>query len=116
MRLAYRLEQTGIRRVPGGEQERCLGAGEGRELLLELFEDFVMAAQKPRATRPCGDLDERRTHRVDERRVFGEPEIIVGDEVDALGSAQLTKKPFAAKFLQRRREPVFKVLARAHAR
>ena len=78
--------------VAGAEEERGLGAVERGDPLLELERLAVGADDEPRGRRACSPLRGPR-HRLGDRRVAGEPEVVVRGEVDEPAPVALDDRP-----------------------
>ena len=77
-----RLEQPAVRVEAGAEEDRVLGAEELRQALLELLVQRLRPADEPHRGHPEPPPLERVARRLDHRRMVGEPEVVVGAEVE----------------------------------
>ena len=82
-------EQGEIREEAAAEEERFSGAEELRRGLFEARMGLVVPAQQPRTARAGqAGFTERGDHRLAQRGIAGEAEIIVRGEVDATGQRE----------------------------
>ena len=77
-----RLEEAAVRVEARAEEDRVLGAEEGRQPLLELLVQRLRAADEPHRGHPEAPALERVTGGLDHGRVVGEAEVVVGAEVE----------------------------------
>ena len=77
-----RLEEAAVRVEARAEEDRVLGAEEGREPLLELLVQRLRAADEPHRRHPEAPALERVAGGLDHGRVVGEAEVVVGAEVE----------------------------------
>ena len=77
-----RLEQAAVRVEARAEEDRVLGAEELREALLELLVERLRAADEAHRGHAEAPPLERLARRLDHGRMVGEPEVVVGAEVE----------------------------------
>ena len=86
LRAEEGLEDAAVRVEAGGEQDGVLGAEERRELRLQRLVQGLGPADEPDAGHPEAPPGERVGRRGDHPRVVGEPEVVVGAEVQRVGA------------------------------
>ena len=86
------LEHAGVGVHAGGEEQRVLGAEELRQLVLEFAVDVLGAADEAHRRHPVAAAVQPGVRRRDHVGMAGQPEVVVGADVDALFDFRADRK------------------------